>query len=993
MRTGEPVGTGATDGFDPGRAAEALIAKTPSHAGGRRDRVSLLLTHCLDTAAVADILWDVFVTASAQQNLDAAAGGDGRGRALFRWICALHDLGKASPAFQARFPRHTRTVLAAGLTYDTAFTEKRGWRHERIGAYLLRELLTEAGWPRAQTAWVWPLVAGHHGHLTDANSLRAVIARSRLLGGPLWHATRHALVQRVSEAVGFADGAVPVPVRVPSRPLQLQLSGLLKLADWISSGLDGIDDPRQVSMEHSRTRAREAWRRTGVHDRDWSVLSERSPETAGEDRAVLCVTTPPGLLTATAERLARRSDGPGLLIVEASAGSGLRSGLRAAEILAARTGARGVFVAVPELFPGHRAFHQVREWATAVDPAPLGGVTLLHDLRALAQTPPARVSPTTLEERLSQVAECPGEPDGADVEARSGLPDEALPVDWFHGHEYGLLAPVAVGPLHELLAAATRTRHVMVRMAGLLGKVVVLDRAHATDARTGRLLLEALRWFGQGGVPVVLTAPVLSGHQRRHFLEAYLGGAASQEEYTVDGPLRPPFHPSVTAAWRGPDGDRVEALPAYADEQPGARATGAGNPPGHPHGSVRVTVEPLPGTGGGPGVRPEDALSAGDPPDDAAVADRLAAELRPGGVALVVRDTTSRVQTLGPLLRRRLGPGYEVVALDNGLAAGTLDTRVAGIRSRTTRGAVAPDPSGGRGAARGLVVVTERAVGHGLDLAADLVVTDLMPMELLTEAIAPLHREPAGEAPDRPRAPRVIVTGFGTAGWDGTTAPRFPTAAEQAHGRYPLLLAAALVLDAARGPGWSLPRDLPALVEHSTGLGRVPRGWGDVVEAARLEWLGERRRRSGLADGTLLTRSGGWAHPTLAGLHDRALPHSWDQRDVLVHGDAPVYAAALVRDTDGYRTLCGRPLGRDALPQDDRDAVVEDIVRGVVRLPPECAGADLERPRAWGCRKHGDIRLRRLRVLPLDTSLRTVLAGRHLRYDQGTGLLDEGPAH
>ncbi|MFD0396381.1 hypothetical protein ACFQ3Z_45970 [Streptomyces nogalater] len=72
-----------------------------------------------------------------------------------------------------------------------------------------------------------------------------------------------------------------------------------------------------------------------------------------------------------------------------------------------------------------------------------------------------------------------------------------------------------MGTVDHLLYAATRTRHVMLRFAGLMGKVVIVDEVHAADVYMRQFLLEALRWLGQAGVPVVLLSATLPRHSGR----------------------------------------------------------------------------------------------------------------------------------------------------------------------------------------------------------------------------------------------------------------------------------------------------------------------------------------------------------------------------------------------------------------------------------------------------------------------------------------------
>ncbi|MFF5287362.1 CRISPR-associated endonuclease Cas3'' [Streptomyces sp. NPDC013171] len=75
----------------------ALWGKSAEKGGGS---MSLLLCHMLDTAAVAEFMFDHFLAPATRDMLDRVSGG--RGRRFFAWVCGMHDCGKATPAFQRK---------------------------------------------------------------------------------------------------------------------------------------------------------------------------------------------------------------------------------------------------------------------------------------------------------------------------------------------------------------------------------------------------------------------------------------------------------------------------------------------------------------------------------------------------------------------------------------------------------------------------------------------------------------------------------------------------------------------------------------------------------------------------------------------------------------------------------------------------------------------------------------------------------------------------
>lgn len=99
-----------------------------------------LIGHLMDTAAVAELIADEFMAPLMRARLDQAA--EGSGRELYVALCGLHDIGKATPAFQVMVESLAQPVRQAGLRIDRRNTEgRRHWHHTMAGAAILDALL------------------------------------------------------------------------------------------------------------------------------------------------------------------------------------------------------------------------------------------------------------------------------------------------------------------------------------------------------------------------------------------------------------------------------------------------------------------------------------------------------------------------------------------------------------------------------------------------------------------------------------------------------------------------------------------------------------------------------------------------------------------------------------------------------------------------------------------------------------------------------------
>lgn len=947
-----------------------------SDAGGS---VNLLGQHLLDTVAVAELMWDRFLAPALRNQVEAASGAEGR--SLWAWLCGAHDVGKATPAFQQQVKELALAVREGGLSWgDLPAGANRLWRHEWASARIVKDATQAAGWNRAATSWVWPLQAGHHGRFCAKGRLEM---QERELHGTAddWDRARHAVMDLVTIACGFGDLAAVEPTGPsPPRAVQLALAGLITMADWIASDethFPGVDDVGHMSLDAARQRAAQSWSSLGLRG-GWGAL----PQPQGD-----LVRRRFGLKARPAQELvidaARALPAPGLLLVEAPMGEGkTEAAFAAAEVLASRFGADGLFVGMPTQATSDPMFERACGWAEQV--ARGIQVALLHGKRRFNRgwRDLNRHRPRQAGSVARDGYGMDDEPPSVISEVGVEAPHEAYGVEaaaeWLQGRKRGLLAPVAIGTIDQLLFAATRTKYVSLRYAGLAGKVVVLDEVHAADLYMSQFLHEALFWLGQGGVPVVLLSATLPPAQRRELTTWYLRGASGQVRLELDGLASPPGYPSVTAAWAvdGQPQHTVAAAPMWRD-------------------SREIDIEVL-----------------DEPADDGVtrVVERVVDAVAEGGCVLVLRNTVVRAQETFQALRGRL-PSDQLVLLHGRLSAG-------GRAEKTERLLSALGPPGGQAGRSArphtLVVVATQVAEQSFDVDVDLLVTDIAPMDLLLQRAGRLHRhDRPGARPAGLSRPRMVVTGlhrrpaeppqisppllhvYGESHRREGRGPRQDDTPFR--GAVPLLRTAALVEEAAGG-SWSVPAQVPELVAAVYGDQAIlPSSWQEAESRERIRAEEVRALRKAAARNFLLAADGERSKATLDGLHAGATGGTAGEEELaaVVRDGEPSAEVLLVRREGGrYRTLDRRTdlgiNGEGVSDEDKRD----EIFAGSVRLPAqpqltraaEVLKCSVPEWRTHPWTKHAH-------VLVLDDAGSAELAGQRVRYDDELGLQLGNPLH
>lgn len=464
-----------------------LWAKT-----GEADRYHGLLSHMLDTAAVADRLWEK-LPRSATEAPRRTLGADAR--RLCAFLAGAHDVGKANPYFQSKVrSQRIRLESAFGLKLPRAEEPK---RHGHATVALLFDWLSaSAGWKRLVARSIALAVGGHHGRFPFDEGSPKRLAGQLCVDREPWLT----LGKRLLDEVYGALGAPTFPAEILEiGPFLGWLSGFVSVADWLAShdamvGFVGEQVEAKAYIVEALARAESALSEIG-----W--LEPLSGQSVGMERLL-----PPG---SEPNLLQKTVDGIGdwtLALIEAPMGAG-KTEAAFALMADALAGGSGAFFALPTT-------------ATA-------NAQLSRAERFLREVFGAGVAPRLVHS-----------------EARVARPcmREAEAVDWFAGPKRGLLAAYAVGTVDQALLASLRARHGFVRLFALAGKVLVVDEVHAYDVYMSELLNRLLQWLRALDSRVVLLSATLPRARRNELLRAWLG-----REPECEAP-----YPRVT--WYSPSG-------------------------------------------------------------------------------------------------------------------------------------------------------------------------------------------------------------------------------------------------------------------------------------------------------------------------------------------------------------------------------------------------------------------------------------------------------
>lgn len=717
-----------------------------------------LASHCADVAACTQRL---LVATRLRQRL-ARWGGlsdlDETQVERLAVIAALHDIGKYNYGFQNKSQPHPPFVHGHVDEVLALFGSAHDRLQRRLSAALPVDEL-ESWAPESAALSLLIAAVGHHGRpgRVRAISLHPSAWAPGEFGDPfLAIADLHAAARQWFPAA-FASGGTSLPA---TPAFQHGFAGLVMLADWLGSDtnffpFDEDGDP-SARMAFARGQACIAAKSIGL-----DVAKNRlALGTAAPTFATISPFAPRPAQTSTLE-LPIDPQG-GLSVLEAETGSGKTEAALARFMRLFHAGTvDGMVFALPTRTAATQLHRRICDAVQLAFPA---------------------------QHRPAVILAVPGYLRFDDVEGRRLPGFEVLWNDDHRARERHrgwaaeqpkryLAGAIVVGTIDQVLLSTLMVGHAHMRATCLARQLLVVDEVHASDAFMVELLEHVLRFhMSAGGYAFLMSATLGSEARTRLLATAGVRKSDTAFEHALQEPYPALCHVGLHTSLR------------------------------------RQAIEHA---GPGKNVQIQVAEFAGDPFAVASTALEAACQ---GACVLVVRN----------LVRDCVDTqlAIEKIAGARGLTQllFTLDAVLTPHHSRYARedrkaldGAVESTFGKQRGNGVGKVLIATQTVEQSLDLDADLLITDLCPMDVLLQRIGRLHRHQRARPVGYERARTVVLAPAGRS-LDQHIRRDFTAKGPHGYGSvYEDLRVLEATLQACEHhPHITIPRDNRALVEAAT---------------------------------------------------------------------------------------------------------------------------------------------------------------------------------
>lgn len=538
-----------------------------------------LKQHLEDTANVIELLWNRWLSEGQRNFISAGITSSSQisfneekkqqnynsktAKNLAIFLAAIHDIGKATPAFC------TKKGFSNSPDLDSILLDKleeRGFKdisyfndkdarkspHNIAGQYLLHEYGIGED--------ISSIIGAHHGRPVDniygISGDGSYLEQGAYLNNyyqngdskfdsesethKKWDKLQSQVLRWALERSKF-NSVNELPS--VSQSSQVLLWGLLTMADWIASNEEyfPLINIEQYGADNNFTRINGyfKWSKSDVWEpKEIKDVSERYKARFGSESKPEF--KPRDVQKCMAETV-MNTEAPGIFILEATTGIGkTEAALVAAEELAYKTGRSGLFFGLPTQATSNGIFPRIVDWMKKLE---------MQEIPQNAKTDKGDdLYECELEEHHKSIRLCHGKAYLNEVfrslatsinidESENGASESEIIVNqWFSGRKTAVLDDFVVGTVDQLLMMSLKQKHLALRHLGLSKKVVIIDEVHAYDAYMSQYLKRTLQWLGAYKVPVILLSATLTAQSRMELLNEYQSGRA--KNITDDSKLK-----------------------------------------------------------------------------------------------------------------------------------------------------------------------------------------------------------------------------------------------------------------------------------------------------------------------------------------------------------------------------------------------------------------------------------------------------------------------
>lgn len=729
------------------RMAYSLWAKKNVHDG--QPMWLPLIVHLMDTKNVIGWLYNHWIDDGQREVMRENFDSEEELLKFVRFLGAVHDIGKATPAFQTKksYIRDdelddylVRRLVESGLDGldSVELGNRRESPHNLAGEALLYN------WRVSEE--ICAIIGGHHGkpfnfwdvrnQIEDYTSNYFQDDNDRNLREK-WSDIQKFILDEALNASGY-DSLSNLPDKI-GQPQAVLFEGLLIMADWLSSSeyigdnlmfpLINIEDSAvDVDLDSRYHSAIMNWNRDDMVQ----FMHVSNVESNYEKRWGF---KPRNVQHIMSDAIGRLID-PGIIVIEAPMGIGKTEiALTAAEQLGYSSGRDGLYIGLPTQATTNAMFDRVNEWLEniAEEENEHVSIKLMHGKSMFNQT----------------YSNLPHAENIVDEDDDSGT---VTVNSWFSGKK-SILTKFTVGTIDNLLLMGLKQKHLFLRHFGFSGKVVVIDEAHAYDAYMNSYLYKAIEWLGAYHVPVVVLSATLPKDKRIKLFGSYLRGKFGKWKDKVIFPDN----------W---ESEEAYPLLSYLDGTHVGQVTDFGNADAVQKKSVHIHRLDV---------------------SDEEIIENVLEMTRDGGIAGIIVNTVKRAQKLAELV-----PGdVKLMVLHSAFLA----------PDRAKKEKKLQDTIGKHGnRPQRMIVIGTQVLEQSLDIDFDVLYTDIAPMDLILQRIGRLHRHDI-RRPEKLAEPQTYVMGMSEFGDYGD-------ANEGIYGRYLLMKTDYYLKDRI-----NIPEDISPLVQ------------------------------------------------------------------------------------------------------------------------------------------------------------------------------------